>query len=144
MDKLENRRVIEQYPIEPIDIYQLKRDIDLLHEQNENLFDNLIEQINEKHHNQQQYDNQIHYFYDLEIDEISEIFKKQISTINQILSRFKSYTHAHIKAFRKELIYIYHQYTKIYNMIKAGQVPFVSIKKLSQKSTLSLFVKKKK
>src|SRR5699024_3632137 len=129
-------------PIEPIDIYQLKRDIDLLHEQNENLFDNLIEQINEKHHNQQQYDNQIHYFYDLEIDEISEIFKKQISTINQILSRFKSYTHAHIKAFRKELIYIYHQYTKIYNMIKAGQVPFVSIKKLSQKSTLSLFVKK--
>ncbi|WP_147640768.1 helicase C-terminal domain-containing protein [Mammaliicoccus lentus] len=142
LDKLENRRVIEQYPIEPIDIYQLKRDIDILHEQNENLFDNLMDQINEKHHNQQQYDNQIHYFYDLEIDEISEIFKKQISTINQILSRFKSYTHAHIKAFRKELIYIYHQYTKIYNMIKTGQVPFVSIKKLSQKSTLSLFVKK--
>ncbi|MGO1989349.1 exonuclease domain-containing protein, partial [Mammaliicoccus vitulinus] len=31
LDKLENRRVIEQYPINPIDIYQLKRDIELLH-----------------------------------------------------------------------------------------------------------------
>ncbi|PTI88639.1 helicase C-terminal domain-containing protein, partial [Mammaliicoccus vitulinus] len=39
-------------------------------------------------------------------------------------------------------IYIYHQYTKIYNVIKSGQIPFVSIKKISQKSTLSLFVKK--
>ncbi|PNZ75110.1 helicase C-terminal domain-containing protein, partial [Mammaliicoccus stepanovicii] len=34
------------------------------------------------------------------------------------------------------------QYTKIYNVIKSGQIPFVSIKKLAQKSTLSLFVKK--
>lgn len=142
LDKLENRRVIEQYPIEPIDIYQLKRDIDLLHEQNEQLFDDLMAQISDKHHESHEDDKQIHYFYDIDVANISEIFKRQISTINQILSRFKSYSHAHVKAFKKELIYIYHQYTKIYNMIKSGQVPFVSIKKISQKSTLSLFVKK--
>ncbi|GGI39822.1 putative ATP-dependent helicase DinG [Mammaliicoccus stepanovicii] len=142
LDKLENRRVIEQYPIEPIDIYQLKRDVETLHEQNENLFDNIMDQIKDKTKGQNLDDQQLHYFYDLDVEVISEQFKLQISTINQILSRFKTHKHAHIKAFKKELIYIYHQYTKIYNVIKSGQIPFVSIKKLAQKSTLSLFVKK--
>lgn len=98
-------------------------------------------QISDKHQESHEDDKQIHYFYDIDVANISEIFKRQISTINQILSRFKSYSHAHVKAFKKELIYIYHQYTKIYNMIKSGQVPFVSIKKISQKSTLSLLLK---
>ncbi len=142
LDKLENRRIIEQYPIDPIDIYQLKKDIELLHEQNENLFDELMDQINQKHKSQNDDEQQIHYIYDIDVTKLSEIFKLQIGTINQILSRFKSFTHAHVKAFKKELIYIYHQYTKIYNVIKSGQVPYVSIKKLAQKSTLSLFVKK--
>lgn len=142
LDKLENRRIIEQYPIDPIDIYQLKKDIELLHEQNENLFDELMDQINQKHKSQNDDEQQIHYIYDIDVTKLSEIFKLQIGTINQILSRFKSFTHAHVKAFKKELIYIYHQYTKIYNVIKSGQVPYVSIKKLTQKSTLSLFVKK--
>lgn len=142
LDKLENRRIIEQYPIDPIDIYQLKKDIELLHEQNENLFDELMDQINQKHKSQNDDEQQIHYIYDIDVTKLSEIFKLQIGTINQILSRFKSSTHAHVKAFKKELIYIYHQYTKIYNVIKSGQVPYVSIKKLTQKSTLSLFVKK--
>lgn len=142
LDKLENKRVIEQYPIQPIDIYQLKRDIESLHEQNELLFDDLMLQINKKHQSQTMDENQIHYFYDIDTTEISELFKQQISTINQILARFKSYTHAHVKAFKKELIYIYHQYTKIYNVIKNGELPYVSIKKLSQKSTLSIYVKK--
>lgn len=142
LDKLENRRIIEQYPIDPIDIYQLKKDIELLHEQNENLFDELMDQINQKHKSQNDDEQQIHYIYDIDVTKLSEIFKLQIGTINQILSRFKSFTHAHVKAFKKELIYIYHQYTKIYNVIKSGQVPYVSIKKIAQKSTLSLFVKK--
>lgn len=142
LDKLENRRIIEQYPIDPIDIYQLKKDIELLHEQNENLFDELMDQINQKHKSQNDDEQQIHYIYDIDVTKLSEIFKLQIGMINQILSRFKSFTHAHVKAFKKELIYIYHQYTKIYNVIKSGQVPYVSIKKLTQKSTLSLFVKK--
>ncbi|MBL0846109.1 DEAD/DEAH box helicase family protein [Mammaliicoccus fleurettii] len=142
LDKLENRRIIEQYPIDPIDIYQLKKDIELLHEQNENLFDELMDQINQKHKSQNDDEQQIHYIYDIDVTKLSEIFKLQIGTINQILSRFKSFTHAHVKAFKKELIYISHQYTKIYNVIKSGQVPYVSIKKLTQKSTLSLFVKK--
>ncbi|MDT3993557.1 exonuclease domain-containing protein, partial [Mammaliicoccus fleurettii] len=137
LDKLENRRIIEQYPIDPIDIYQLKKDIELLHEQNENLFDELMDQINQKHKSQNDDEQQIHYIYNIDVTKLSEIFKLQIGTINQILSRFKSFTHAHVKAFKKELIYIYHQYTKIYNVIKSGQVPYVSIKKLAQKSTLS-------
>ncbi|PNZ72656.1 exonuclease domain-containing protein, partial [Mammaliicoccus stepanovicii] len=120
LDKLENRRVIEQYPIEPIDIYQLKRDVETLHEQNENLFDNIMDQIKDKTKGQNLDDQQLHYFYDLDVEVISEQFKLQISTINQILSRFKTHKHAHIKAFKKELIYIYHQYTKIYNVIKSG------------------------
>lgn len=142
LDKLENRRIIEQYPIDPIDIYQLKKDIELLHEQNENLFDELMDQISQNHKSQNDDEQQIHYIYDIDVTKLTEIFKLQIGTINQILSRFKSFTHAHVKAFKKELIYIYHQYTKIYNVIKSGQVPYVSIKKLDQKSTLSLFVKK--
>lgn len=142
LDQLENRRVIEQYPIEPIDIYQLKRDIDLLHEQNEYLFDKLMDEIDQQLKSNPVDDKQIYYFYDLNTDEMIEMFKLQIHVINQILTRFKNFTHPHVKTFKKELIYIYHQYTKIYNIIKSGQTPYFSIKKLDQKSTLSIFVKK--
>lgn len=140
IDHLEQQRILEKLDIAPIDVFGLKSNINDIHELNEHLFDDIYDIIQ----NSDVYDDDIHkyhYVYEFENDPILKDLHLLINKLNKTLEVFNGMSHKTIKTMRKQLLYLKECFRQIEQSLKNQHTSFISIKNLSQKSTIRLFVK---
>lgn len=140
IDHLEQQRILERLDIAPIDVFGLKTNLNEVHELNEHLFNHIFDIIQ----NSVVHDDDIHrYHYVFEFD-TSQILKDLhliVDKINKTLEIFNGMTHKTIKSIRKQLLYINDSYRQIEQSLKDNHTAYLSIKNLTQKSTIRLIVK---
>lgn len=140
IDHLEQQRILEKLDIAPIDVFGLKSNINDIHDLNERLFDDIYDIVQ----NSDVYDDDIHkyhYVYEFENDQILKDLHLLINKLNKTLEVFNGMSHKTIKTMRKQLLYLKECFRQIEQSLKNHHTSFISIKNLSQKSTIRLFVK---
>ncbi len=140
VDQLEQQRILEKLDIPPIDVFGLKTDINELHELNEALFTEIYNSILPEH----MYDDEtqkLHFVYEFDTESIQEKIKLIIHKLNMTLEYFNGMSHKIIKNFRKQLLYINHQFKAIYQSLKDQHTCYLSLKNKYEKSTIQLHVK---
>ncbi|HFE5292225.1 TPA: ATP-dependent DNA helicase DinG [Staphylococcus aureus] len=140
IDQLEKQRILEKLDIAPIDIFGLKASMNEIHELNEQLFSTIFTIINDS----DVYDDDIHRFHNVFTFETKDILKDLhaiIDKLNKTLEIFNGISHKTVKSLRKQLLYLKDKFKNIEQSLKAGHTSFISIKNLSQKSTIRLYVK---
>ncbi|NJH68502.1 DEAD/DEAH box helicase [Staphylococcus agnetis] len=143
LDVLEQQRIDEKLDIPPIDVFQIKEDIDRIHEENEHLFNVLFECA----HQSKIYEDEsakTFYIYNLDSEQISKPLSRLIQQINLTLENFNSMKHATIKAIRKHLLYIRDMMKYFEKAIQQHQPFYLSLKNTHQKSTLKVHIKENK
>ncbi|AXV42373.1 MULTISPECIES: helicase C-terminal domain-containing protein [Staphylococcus] len=140
IDHLEQQRILEKLDIAPIDVFGLKSNINDIHDLNERLFDDIYDIVQSS----DVYDDDIHkyhYVYEFENDQILKDLHLLINKLNKTLEVFNGMSHKTIKTMRKQLLYLKERFRQIEQSLKNHHTSFISIKNLSQKSTIRLFVK---
>ncbi|MFL9486639.1 MULTISPECIES: helicase C-terminal domain-containing protein [Staphylococcus] len=140
IDHLEQQRILEKLDIAPIDVFGLKSNINDIHDLNERLFDDIYDIVQSS----DVYDDDIHkyhYVYEFENDQILKDLHLLINKLNKTLEVFNGMSHKTIKTMRKQLLYLKERFRQIEQSVKNHHTSFISIKNLSQKSTIRLFVK---
>lgn len=140
IDHLEQQRILEKLDIAPIDVFGLKSNINDIHDLNERLFDDIYDIVQSS----DVYDDDIHkyhYVYEFENDQILKDLHLLINKLNKTLEVFNGMSHKTIKTMRKQLLYLKERFRQIKQSLKNHHTSFISIKNLSQKSTIRLFVK---
>ncbi len=79
--------------------------------------------------------------YLLETKDILKDLHAIIDKLNKTLEIFNGISHKTVKSLRKQLLYLKDKFKNIEQSLKAGHTSFISIKNLSQKSTIRLYVK---
>lgn len=140
VDKLEQQRILEKLDIAPIDVFGLKTNITEIHNLNEQLFNTIYEIIQSS----EVYDDDVHkyhYVYQFETDNILKDLHAIIDKLNKTLEIFNGISHKTIKSIRKQLLYLNDRFKQIEQSLKDNHTSYISIKNLSQKSTIRLLVK---
>lgn len=140
VDKLEQQRILEKLDIAPIDVFGLKTNITEIHDLNEQLFNTIYEIIQSS----EVYDDDVHkyhYVYQFETDNILKDLHAIIDKLNKTLEIFNGISHKTIKSIRKQLLYLNDRFKQIEQSLKDNHTSYISIKNLSQKSTIRLLVK---
>ncbi|PTI35478.1 helicase C-terminal domain-containing protein [Staphylococcus warneri] len=140
IDHLEQQRILEKLDIAPIDVFGLKSNINDIHDLNERLFDDIYDIVQSS----DVYDDDIHkyhYVYEFENDQILKDLHLLINKLNKTLEVFNGMSHKTIKTMRKQLLYLKERFRQIEQSLKNHHTSFISIKNLSQKSTIRFFVK---
>ncbi|MBX5318261.1 DEAD/DEAH box helicase family protein [Staphylococcus caprae] len=140
VDKLEQQRILEKLDIAPIDVFGLKTNITEIHDLNEQLFNTIYEIIQSS----EVYDDDVHkyhYVYQFETDNILKDLHAIIDKLNKTLEIFNGISHKTIKSIRKQLLYLNDRFKLIEQSLKDNHTSYISIKNLSQKSTIRLLVK---
>lgn len=140
VDKLEQQRILEKLDIAPIDVFGLKTNITEIHDLNEQLFNTIYEIIQSS----EVYDDDVHkyhYVYQFETDNILKDLHAIIDKLNKTLEIFNGISHKTIKSIRKQLLYLNDRFKQIEQSLKDNHTNYISIKNLSQKSTIRLLVK---
>ncbi|MDK6297429.1 helicase C-terminal domain-containing protein [Staphylococcus caprae] len=140
VDKLEQQRILEKLDIAPIDVFGLKTNITEIHDLNEQLFNTIYEIIQSS----EVYDDDVHkyhYIYQFETDNILKDLHAIIDKLNKTLEIFNGISHKTIKSIRKQLLYLNDRFKQIEQSLKDNHTSYISIKNLSQKSTIRLLVK---
>lgn len=140
IDKLEQQRILERLDIAPIDVFGLKMNISEIHDLNERLFNHIFEIIQ----NSDVYDDDIHrhhYVFEFDSTQILKDLHLIVDKINKTLEIFNGMTHKTIKTLRKQLLYINDTYRNIEQSLKDKHTAYLSIRNLTQKSTIKLIVK---
>lgn len=140
VDKLEQQRILEKLDIAPIDVFGLKTNINEIHDLNEQLFNTIYEIIQSS----EVYDDDVHkyhYVYQFETDNILKDLHAIIDKLNKTLEIFNGISHKTIKSIRKQLLYLNDRFKLIEQSLKDNHTSYISIKNLSQKSTIRLLVK---
>ncbi|MBL7565254.1 helicase C-terminal domain-containing protein [Staphylococcus saccharolyticus] len=140
VDKLEQQRILEKLDIAPIDVFGLKSNINDLHDLNEHLFSTIYEIIQSS----EVYDDDIHkyhYVYQFETVEILKNLHEITDKLNKTIEIFNGMGHKTIKSIRKQLLYLNDKFKQIEQSLKDNHTSYISIKNLSQKSTIRLLVK---
>ncbi len=140
IDQLEQQRILEKLDIPPIDVFNVKQDINAIHDMNEQFFETLFEMV----HNAHIYDDEtskLFYVYDIDVNVLIPSLHHFISQINLTLENFNSMKHKVIKTMRKHLLYIVDQLRHIENGLKDGHMAYLSLKNLQQKSTIKIHIK---
>ena len=140
VDKLEQQRILEKLDIAPIDVFGLKTNITEIHDLNEQLFNTIYEIIQSS----EVYDDDVHkyhYVYHFETDNILKDLHAIIDKLNKTLEIFNGISHKTIKSIRKQLLYLNDRFKQIEQSLKDNHTSYISIKNLSQKSTIRLLVK---
>ncbi|MFW3590758.1 helicase C-terminal domain-containing protein [Staphylococcus caprae] len=140
VDKLEQQRILEKLDIAPIDVFGLKTNIIEIHDLNEQLFNTIYEIIQSS----EVYDDDVHkyhYVYQFETDNILKDLHAIIDKLNKTLEIFNGISHKTIKSIRKQLLYLNDRFKQIEQSLKDNHTSYISIKNLSQKSTIRLLVK---
>ncbi|MBY6180573.1 3'-5' exoribonuclease [Staphylococcaceae bacterium DP2N0-1] len=140
IDHLEQQRILEKLDIAPIDVFGLKSNINDIHDLNERLFDDIYDIVQSS----DVYDDDIHkyhYVYEFENDQILKDLHLLINKLNKTIEVFNGMSHKTIKTMRKQLLYLKERFRQIEQSLKNHHTSFISIKNLSQKSTIRLFVK---
>ncbi|MEB6611508.1 helicase C-terminal domain-containing protein [Staphylococcus pasteuri] len=140
IDHLEQQRISEKLDIAPIDVFGLKSNINDIHELNEQLFNNIYDIVQ----NADVYDDDIHkyhYVYEFDNDQIIKDLHRLIHKLNKTLEVFNGMSHKTIKTMRKQLLYLKERFRQTEQSLKDNHTSFISIKNLSQKSTIRLLVK---
>lgn len=143
LDILEQQRIEKKLDIPPINVFQIKEDIERIHEENEHLFNVLFECA----HQSKIYEDETaktFYIYDLDADQITKPLRRLTQQINLTLENFNSMKHATIKAIRKHLLYIRDMMKHFDNAIQRQQPLYISLKNTHQKSTLKVHIKENK
>ncbi len=140
IDKLEQQRILEKLDIAPIDVFGLKSNINDIHDLNERLFTTIYEIIQSS----EVYDDEVHkyhYVYQFETDNILKDLHALIDKLNKTLEIFNGISHKTIKSIRKQLLYLNDRFKQIEQSLKDNHTSYISIKNLTQKSTIRLLVK---
>jgi ATP-dependent DNA helicase DinG len=140
IDTLEQKRILEKLDIPPIDVFGLKVTINEIHDLNEQLFDTIFNTIN----NSDVHDddmNKLHFVYHFDSEPIIKDLSTIIHKLNMSLEFFNGMSHKMIKSVRKQLLYINDRFKAIEQSLKNKHTSYLSIKNLSQKSTIKLHVK---
>ena len=121
-------------------MFGLKSNINDIHELNEQLFNNIYDIVQ----NADVYDDDIHkchYVYEFDNDQIIKDLHRLIHKLNKTLEVFNGMSHKTIKTMRKQLLYLKERFRQTEQSLKDNHTSFISIKNLSQKSTIRLLVK---
>ncbi|BGE82413.1 helicase C-terminal domain-containing protein [Staphylococcus petrasii] len=140
VDQLEQQRILERLDIAPIDVFGLKSNITDIHDLNEILFNNIFKIIQ----NSEVHDDDVHryhYVFDFDKSQILKDLHSIVDKINKTLEFFNGMNHKTIKSIRKQLLYINDSYRNIEQSLKNNHTAYISIKNISQKSTIRLIVK---
>ena len=82
-----------------------------------------------------------HYVFDFDKSQILKDLHSIVDKINKTLEFFNGMNHKTIKSIRKQLLYINDSYRNIEQSLKNNHTAYISIKNISQKSTIRLIVK---
>ena len=111
-----------------------------IHDLNERLFNHIFEIIQ----NSDVYDDDIHrhhYVFEFDSTQILKDLHLIVDKINKTLEIFNGMTHKTIKTLRKQLLYVNDTYRNIEQSLKDKHTAYLSIRNLTQKSTIKLIVK---
>ncbi|GGG85098.1 ATP-dependent helicase [Staphylococcus pragensis] len=140
VDQLEQQRILERLDIAPIDVFGLKSNISEIHDLNEVLFNNIFKIIQSSDVHDDEV-HRYHYVFDFDKTQILKDLHLIVDKINKTLEFFNGMTHKTIKSIRKQLLYINDSYRNIEQSLKNNHTAYISIKNISQKSTIRLIVK---
>ena len=140
IDQLEQQRILERLDIPPIDVFGLKANMNEIHDLNEQLFTTIFNIIKES----EIYDDDVHRFHNVFSFDTTEILRDLhaiIDKLNRTLEIFNGISHKTVKSLRKQLLYLNNKFKNIEQSLKDNHTSFISIKNLTQKSTIRLYVK---
>ncbi|ANZ33349.1 helicase C-terminal domain-containing protein [Staphylococcus carnosus] len=140
VDNLEQKRILEQLDIPPIDVFGLKSAINDIHELNENLFTTIFDIIHESDIHDDD-NHKIHFVNNFDTAPILKDIHDIIHKLNLTLEYFNGMSHKTIKSVRKHLLYLNNHFRAIEQSIKDNHTCFLSIKNMEQKSTITIYVK---
>ncbi|KOR13641.1 ATP-dependent helicase [Staphylococcus carnosus] len=140
VDNLEQKRILEQLDIPPIDVFGLKSAINDIHELNENLFTTIFDIIHESDIHDDD-NHKIHFVNNFDTAPILKDIHDIIHKLNLTLEYFNGMSHKTIKSVRKHLLYLNDHFRAIEQSIKDNHTCFLSIKNMEQKSTITIYVK---
>lgn len=140
VDNLEQKRILEQLDIPPIDVFGLKSAINDIHELNEKLFTTIFDIIHESDIHDDD-NHKIHFVNNFDTAPILKDIHDIIHKLNLTLEYFNGMSHKTIKSVRKHLLYLNDHFRAIEQSIKDNHTCFLSIKNMEQKSTITIYVK---
>ena len=82
-----------------------------------------------------------HYVFEFDSTQILKDLHLIVDKINKTLEIFNGMTHKTIKTLRKQLLYVNDTYRNIEQSLKDKHTAYLSIRNLTQKSTIKLIVK---
>lgn len=143
LDALEQRRITEKLDIPPIDVFNIKQDIDQIHDENEKLFDWLFE-VSHQAKIYEDESTKTFYVYDIDTSKLKQPLSRLIHQINYTLENFNNMKHKTVKAIRKHLLYIRDMMKHFEDALHQQEPFYISLKNTHQKSTLKIHIKETK
>ncbi|MGO3049473.1 ATP-dependent helicase [Staphylococcus casei] len=140
IDHLEQQRILEKLDIPPIDVFGLKTTVNEIHDLNEQLFKTMFDLIQTADIHDDEV-HKLHFVYHFDATPILNDLHAITHKLNMALEFFNGMSHKTIKSVRKQMLYINDRFKAMEQSLKNNHTSYLSIKNLSQKSTIRLNVK---
>lgn len=140
IDHLEQQRILEKLDIPPIDVFGLKTTVNEIHDLNEQLFKTMFDLIQTADIHDDEV-HKLHFVYHFDATPILNNLHAITHKLNMALEFFNGMSHKTIKSVRKQMLYINDRFKAMEQSLKNNHTSYLSIKNLSQKSTIRLNVK---